>query len=574
MSTRRLHRAGGLPALIAAAALVATGCGSGQPSTAPTATGGGPATQAPVGTATPAAATPVGGGGGTLGFAIEASIKTLDPAIAYDSSALPAVNLLFERLVGYDSGTTLVPQLATAMPTVSADGTVYTFTLRSGVKFVKPDGSVLREVTAKDVVASLNRLLDPNLKPTPCPVAGAIYTVIKGAADVVAGRTTEASGLRAIDDHTVEITLVHASGAFLNVMAMTFASIIPADVAGADTEAFSKAPVGTGPYLLREVRAGQSYTFVRNPAYWNPGRQHVDTIDYRVNVTANTQLQQVQAGQLDIMGNDIPAGAWGSVRADPRWSDLVHVQPLVATEFLWLNTGMTDTPLANEKVRQAIAYAIDKDNILKIVGEGRAVKATQIFPPPMPGYQESYDPYPRDVGKAKALLAEAGVATGFRTRLYADTLDLDKSIVQSIQQDLAGIGITADIVQQPLDVLVGTIFVPKTVPLTYIGWAQDYPDPSDFIDPILSCATAVKGGSNASFYCDPQTDALAAAANVERDPATRIKKYRDVEARIMAAMPGVPIFYPVSAPLVAERVTGFAIHPVWLFDLASYGLTQ
>jgi len=558
-------------AVLVVVALLTTACGSSQSSAAPSGQGTAPPSQAP--NATPSG-TPAAAHGGTLTFAVEGAIDTLDPAIGYNTNAMPAERLMFESLLDYDDGATIVPSLAEALPTISSDGTVYTFTLRRGVKFVKGDGTVLREVTAKDVVASLNRLLDPNLKPTPSPVAGAFFTIIRGGRDVVDGKASEATGLKAIDDRTVEITLERASGSFLNVVALPFAAVVPTELAGTDTDAFAKAPVGTGPFRLADVEAGQAYRFVRNEAYWNPASQLVDEIVYRVNVDANTQLQEVQAGKLDIMGNDIPAGAWDGVRNDPRWKDQIASLPLVETNFVWLNTGMTDTPIANVKVRQAVGHAIDRANIVKVVGEGRSTAATQIFPPAMPGHDPAFDPYPYDPAKAKALLAEAGFGSGFSTTLYTDSSDTSKAITQSMQQDLAAVGITVEIVQQPFDVLVGTISTPKKAPMTYIGWFQDYPDPSDFIDPILSCVTAVQGGSNYAFYCNEEVDALAAAANVEPDPAKRIAAYQEVQARVLADAPVIPTDHATAVGLISKRVTAFAFHPVWLFTLARYGLSE
>jgi len=110
--------------------------------------------------------------------------------------------------------------------------------------------------------------------------------------------------------------------------------------------------------------------------------------------------------------------------------------------------------------------------------------------------------------------------------------------------------------------------------MTYIGWFQDYPDPSDFIDPILSCVTAVQGGSNYAFYCNEEVDALAAAANVEPDPAKRIAAYQEVQARVLADAPVIPTDHATAVGLISKRVTAFAFHPVWLFTLARYGLSE
>jgi len=145
----------------------------------------------------------------TLRFAWSSELGTLDPAIAYDTGTLVVEHAVWDTLVTYDGGTTLVPGLATAMPTISADGRTYTFDLRPDVPFVR-HGEVLRTVTAADVVHSLNRILRPDMLPTPSPVGGTLFALIEGADAVLDGSAETASGIRAVDEDTVEITLTTA----------------------------------------------------------------------------------------------------------------------------------------------------------------------------------------------------------------------------------------------------------------------------------------------------------------------------------------------------------------------------
>ena len=127
-------------------------------------------------------------------------MQHLDPALAYDTTSWTVTRMLYDQLVMYaENSTELIPGLAEAMPTISADGLTYTFKLRPGVKFVKGDGTVLRDMTADDVVASLNRILDPNLKPSPSPVGPAFFSIIEGAQAVLDGKAKTASGLVAVD---------------------------------------------------------------------------------------------------------------------------------------------------------------------------------------------------------------------------------------------------------------------------------------------------------------------------------------------------------------------------------------
>jgi oligopeptide transport system substrate-binding protein len=504
-------------------------------------------------------------------MAIEGDIASLDPSQAYDTSSYPVIHLLFDSLIAYGPGTDLQPGLAEAMPTVSADGLTYTFKLRSGVKFVKADGTALRDLTADDVVYSLNRILDPNLKPHPSPVGGAFFSLISGGGDVVAGKSKAATGLKAVDPLTVEIKLREANRAFLNILAMSFGSIVPKELAGADTTAFSSAPVGTGPFYLSSYKKGEVAVLKRNPLYWQTGVPKVDTVEYRLQVNANTQLQQVEAGQLDIMGNDIPAGSFSATVNDPAFKDQVVRTALVATNYVSMDTSGPNKALANVKVRQAISYAIDKQNIIK-VANGRGIEADCIFPPQFASFDPTCNPYPYDVAKAKALMKDAGYEAGFETQLFTDTQDLSKAISEAIIQDLGDIGIKVKLVQQDFNVLVGTVTTPHAAPLVYVGWFQDFPDPSDFIDPILSCATAVAGGFNNAWYCNKEVDALAAKARAEQDETTRVGLYKEVQKMIMADAPWVSTTHPDQVLLRSKRVQGQIVHPAWYIDLATVGV--
>jgi ABC-type transport system substrate-binding protein len=355
-------------------------------------------------------------------------------------------------------------------------------------------------------------------------------------------------------------------------MATTFAAVVPKELATEDTAAFDAAPVGTGPFLLKSYTKGQSAQFVRNPLYWDTGLPHLDGVDFRLSVDGDTQLQQVQADQLDVMGDAIPSGSFTQVTTDPTYTDQIYHHTLVDVQYLWMDTQQPNKgPLSNVKVRQAIEHAIDKDHIVQII-HGTGKKAGCIFPPDLPGYDASCDPYDFDPAKAKALLAEAGFPKGFKTKLVTDTTDPDPQVAEAIQQDLAEVGITAQLETQEFSTFLDTLFTPHTAPLGYVGWYQDYPDTSDFIDPILSCATTVKGGSNAPQYCNEEVDTAAATAKGMTDQAARDAAYQEIQRKIMDDAPIVPIFYLERFNIVSKRVAGFAIHPVWLIDVRSLSI--
>lgn len=551
-------------------ALVASACGGTTATSEPS----GPASSVDTTSSSVAPspqATEGASGGGVVSIGYEGDVQYFDPALAYDTLSWTATRLLYDQLVMYDDATGLVPGLAEAMPTVSADGKTYTFKLRSGVQFHKPDGTVLREMTADDVVYSLNRILDPNLKPNPSPVGPAFFNIIAGAQEVLDGTAASASGLRAVDPLTVEIELVAPDKRLLNILAMMFGSILPTE-AGSDAVAFGAAPIGTGPYHLAEYKPGEKAVFVRNDTFWGD-MPATDGAEMRFGIDANTQLQQAIAGQLDIMGDPIPPGAFTATVNDPTLADRLQRRTDVAVFYLAIDTSAPGSPLSDVRVRQAMNHAVDKANLVK-VQNGRGGPSPCILPPTMPGYDPTCDPYPYDVAKAQALMAEAGQSAGFATQLYTDPSDLSKAMAEAIQADLAKIGITVELILQEWDVLLGTITVPHQAPLTYIGWFQDFPDPSDFIDPILSCAAAVEGGANTSWYCNEEIDALSAAALAEQDDATRLTMYQDIQKRIMADAPWVPTTLSETVEVTSDRVNGSVLHPVYPFDLRVVSLDE
>ncbi len=502
--------------------------------------------------------------GDTLSVAFESDFQYLDPALAYDFVSIPAVHLVFDTLVGYDSSTNLVPRLATSMPTISDDGLTYTFDIRTGVPFVRK-GEVVRELTAEDVVASLNRLLNPNLKPVPSPVAGAFFAGIEGAEAVLAGTATEATGLKVVDDDTLTITLSKPDRSFLNALAMTFGSIVPVEIAADDGTAFAADLVGTGPYYLDSYTPGQNALFKRNPHYWDPELPKNDAIDWRLDVTAQNQLLQAQANELDLMGNDIPVADWAAISTDPTLADRVVLDPVVAVNWLTMDTSGPESPFQDVLVRQAVNHVIDKQNLVRIFG-GRSAPAGCIFPPGLPGHDAACDPYPYSVERATELMAETG-NTGFSTQLYTDTSELSRLLAESMIADLAQIGIEVELIQQDWDTLLTTMSTPHAAPLSVAGWLQDFPDPSDFIDPILTCAAAVEGGANGSWFCDPSIDERLAEARTITDLEEAIPVYQGIQADILAQAPFVPTTFPYASALVSDRVAGVRMHPLWYWDL-------
>lgn len=221
-------------------------------------------------------------------------LATLDPAVGYDWTNWPAEKLVFDGLLDYDSGTTITPRIAESLPQINSDATVYTFKLRKGVKF-----SNGREVNADDVVYTITRVLDPKTK---SPGSG-FFTGIKGADDFANGKATSVEGIKALDPSTVQFTLTSPDVTFLNKMALNFAYIVPKEEVDKAGENFGHAPIGTGPYTLKQWQSGQTLVFVRNPNYFMTDLPYIDQITIQVGVTPERRAA--------------PSRAWG-YRLDGR----------------------------------------------------------------------------------------------------------------------------------------------------------------------------------------------------------------------------------------------------------------
>lgn len=477
-------------------------------------------------------------------------IATLDPAIGYDWQNWSMIKSLFSRLMDYTPGTAdLVPSLAESFE-IAPDGQTYTFKIRKGVKF-----SNGREVVASDVKYSIERAVNPK---TQGPGAG-FFGPIVGFDDFSAGKGDGLPGIETPDDHTVVFKLTRPDATFLHVLAINFASVVPKEAVEAAGADFGKKPVGSGAFTLKEWVIGQKLTFEKNPNYYVKGTPKVDSFTIEVGQEPLVALLRLQKGEVDIAGDGIPPAKFLEIKNGPDANDIIVDGEQLQTGYVTLNVLVK--PLDNVKVRQALNMAINKERITRIVN-GRATPANQPLPPLMPGYNTEYKGYPYDTAKAKALLAEAGLKDGFSTVLYASSTDPNPRIAQSIQQDLAAIGVKAEIkaIANPNVIAAGG--TKGEAPMIWsggMGWIADFPDPSNFYGPILGCAGATQGGWNWAWYCNEEMDKRAVAADSMSDPAKKAERaalWKGIFTDIMADAPWIPIFNERRVIAKSKRMGG------------------
>ncbi|PLK69145.1 peptide ABC transporter substrate-binding protein [Rhizobium sp. TH135] len=473
--------------------------------------------------------------GGDIVVTYKDDITTLDPAIGYDWVNWSMIKSLYSRLMDYEPGTAnLVPSLAESFD-VSADGLTYTFKLRPGVKF-----SNGRAVVASDVKYSIERAVNPK---TQGPGAG-FFGAINGF-DAVSGGTSETlSGIETPDDMTVVFKLSRPDATFLHVLAINFASVVPKEAVEAAAGDFGKKPVGSGTFILKDWTIGQRLVFDRNPDYFNKDLPYIDKVTVEVGQEPLVALLRLQQGEIDIAGDGIPPAKFLEIKNSPEGAQMIVDGEQLHTGYLTLNTKIK--PLDDVKVRQAINMAVNKERITRILN-GRATPANQPLPPLMPGYDKAFTGYAFDVEKAKALLAEAGFPDGFETVLYSTNTDPQPRIAQAIQQDLAAIGVKAEVRALAQGNVIAAGGTEGEAPMIWSGgmaWIADFPDPSNFYGPILGCGGAVQGGWNWSWYCNEALDKRAIEADSMSDPAKvaeRQAAWGKIFTDIMADAPWVPV---------------------------------
>ena len=487
--------------------------------------------------------------GGSMVVTYKDDISTFDPAIGYDWQNWSMIKSLFDGLMDYKPGTTeLIPDLAESY-SISEDGLVYTFNLRKGVKFHNG-----RELVASDVKYSIERSVNPE---TQSPGQG-FFWQIKGFEEMAGGSAQELSGITTPDDHTVVIELSQPDATFLQIMAINFAFAVPREEVEKHGQDFGRNPVGSGAYKMTEWTLGQRVVFERNQDYFREGAPHLDKIVFEVGQDPSVALLRLKRGEVDVLGDPIPSANFLQEKNDPANEGMIVEGDLLHTGYITLNT--TEAPFDNKLVRQAVNMAINKERVVRIVN-GRGVIANQPLPPAMPAYDTAYEGYAYDPAKAKELLAEAGYPDGFETELYAMNTDPNPRIAQSFQQDLAAVGIKAEIkaLAQATVIDAGG---QGTAPMLWSGgmaWIADYPDPSNFYGPILGCGGAVPGGWNWAKYCNEEIDALAAKADgmAGADQAEeRIELWRQIYNKIMEDAPWVPVFNEVRFAMHSARIGG------------------
>ena len=355
--------------------------------------------------------------GGTIRVAQIVPAATIDPVKIADSGGITVLSQVAETLVLSAKNLTVQPLLAESWST-NEDGTVWTFTLRKGVKF--HDG---RPLTAEDVVATFDRLADPEMG--------------SNALSVFSGLLSK-GGTRKVDDHKVEFHLDSANGNFPYAVSTDNynAVIIPAD-SDADYE---KTMIGTGPFKLEKYTAKSGASFVRNPDYWG-GPAGPDRVEINFYDDYQPQILAMQAGEVDVI-TQIPVLQGIGLLSNPD-VDIIST-PSTAHQQVHMRTDVD--PFKDKRVRRAIALCLDRPSIVKGLMKDRAMIGNDSpFASSFPSTDRSVPQREKNISEAKQLMEAAGMAAGFKATLTTEKYLEIPDYAVLIQNAVKEIGGTVDI---------------------------------------------------------------------------------------------------------------------------------
>lgn len=484
--------------------------------------------------------------GGVLRLAGENPL-TLDPALSQDVSSWSYLLQIYSGLVGLDDRLEVVPDVASSW-SVSDDGRTYTFLLRPDARF--HDG---RPVTADDFKYSVERALDPRLR---SPVAATYLGDIVGAEDRLSGRSDEVAGIEVVGPRTLRITLDAPKVHFLSKLTYPTAFVVDrANVARGDR--WFERPNGTGPFKLQTWQREVRLVLSRNDAYYG-GPPALARVEY--SLAPGSAMSLYEKGLLDVVG----VGPANVERVtDPRGAlsrELTRV-PQLSLTFVGLN--VTQPPFDDPKVRRAFAHATDKRRLADVLYKKMRAKAEGILPPGLPGHDPGFVGLEFDPEKARRLLAESsygspGSLPEITLSMGSGGGDLGETIAEMYRRNL-GVEVNVEEVQEGyFDGLSA-----RKYQMFYLGWVADYPDPQDFLDVLFHSASEANHGA----YSDSEVDQLLERARVEPDRAARLSLYQQVERRVVAAAPVIPLYFDTDYVLVKPRVKGLVWTPMGVLSL-------
>ena len=485
--------------------------------------------------------------GGTMDLVALNDLATLDNSQAVTGIDYNMVaGALYEGLYHFTPEGVLEVGLADGLPEVSADGLVYTITIKEGALFAGPDFEP-RPVTAADAAFGMVRALDPNTKPAPSWGSGYLFP-IAGAAEFAAGEADSVTGITVVDDRTLQITLTQPNSTFIYGLTIATSWPVPQEAVEARGEGFGDSPVGAGPFYVQEWNKGADITLARNPGYVDPDLPYLDGFTVDLGVDENTIALRLQAGEADGVFEQFALSpeAVRQVQQDPNLRVTESVGPRIY--YLALNN---DGIFGNLDLRLAVAHAATRDFVTQF---GDLAKPWNQL---MSSTSVQSDPsgttnYPTDAATAAEYLASGGY-DGTPVKIVYDVTDpYGSANATALKQDLEAVGFVVDLQGLQQSEFFSAIYDPTAFDISSTYWSADYPDAQDFFSTNFVCASI--DILNIARFCDESIDEAFYATDAMPFGADRDAALRAVQQRWIDAVAGVPMMEITPKVILGPRV--------------------
>lgn len=493
----------------------------------------------------------------TLVYCSEGSPDGFDPALYTSGTTFDASSRqIYNRLVEFERGTTVIAPALAESYTVSDDGLEYTFNLRSGVKFHSTEYfTPTRDFNAQDVLFSFER---QRLADHP------YHQVSGGSWEYFSSMSMPEliESIEAVDDLTVKMTLKRPDAPMIANLGMDFASIVSEEYATAMLDAgtpeqVNQQPIGTGPFKFVGYQKDAVIRYQAHEDYWD-GKAPIDNLIFAITTDNSVGYQKLKAGECHVLGYPNPA----DVAAMQSDADLtVLEQEGLNVGYLAYNT--TVAPFDNVNVRKALNMAINKQAILDAVFQGSGKAAKNPIPPTIWSYNDSIVDDPYDPEKAKAMLEAEGV-DNLKMEIWAMPVVRPynpnaRRMAEVMQEDFSKVGVEVEIVSYDWGEYLELSKELDRAGAVLLGWTGDNGDPDNFLAVLLGCDGV--GQTNRAQWCHEPFDELIQQAKVVSDQAERTKLYEQAQVVFKEQAPWATIAHSVVYKAVRNNVQDFKIDP-------------
>ena len=485
---------------------------------------------------------------------------TLDPDKATTTTDAAIISEMIEGLIDSGPDGKPVPGIADHWDT-SPDGLTWTFHLRDA----KWSDGV--PVTAGDFVYAYHRILDPNFG---SPYAYMLYVLKNGHDIAEKGADPNTLGAKALDDHTLQLTLEHPAPYLLQIAKHQTFFPVPAHVVRKLGDDWLKPGnfVADGPYKLVSERLGDMVRLEKNPSYWDAANVCFNRVDFYPTTDTESAERRVKRGELD-MNNTFTSRRIDYLRGAGGMKDYVHVAPYVGTSYLTYNVSKVKA-FQDVRVRQALSMSIDRAFITSKLLRAGQTPTTSFVPP----YMANYEPgakapwsnltFPQRLAEARRLLAAAGYGPGHPLKIdMLVGIGSDNLLVpEALQADWKSVGVEMTVSQEEGQLTFQSL-QDRDFQVSLIAWIADFDDPKTFLD-LLKTGT---GAQNYGDYSNPAYDKLLDEADNEPNVAKRAHLLREAEQIILDDAAVAPMIDLVGRNLVSPDITGWVdneynVHPV------------